>query len=102
MAKRTLNPMTETPQNKVDITKSFMEAYMKSEKATKADLDWYISIIEKPENRKTYKSSLTGKSYEDIDVGKVRSLFCDRFYPNLNSSTSKKMSFTDRIKDIKK
>ena len=33
-SKPTLNPLTDTPTNKTQITKPFMKAYMKSEKAT--------------------------------------------------------------------
>ena len=36
-SKPTLNPLTDTPVNKTQITKPFMLAYIKSEKATAED-----------------------------------------------------------------
>ena len=38
---KTLNPLTDTPTSKQQITKSFMEAYMSCAKSTKEDLIWY-------------------------------------------------------------
>ena len=40
-AKKTLNPLTDTPTSKTDVTKPFMLAYMKSEKATAEDREWF-------------------------------------------------------------
>lgn len=101
-AKKTLNPLTDTPTNKVEITKPFMIAYMESEKATQEDLEWFTSIIQNPDNRKEYTNRLTNEKYVDIDIPKVRELFCKRFYPELNAKKKTTLSFTDRILAIKK
>ena len=95
--KKTLDPRTQTPENKTDVTKRFMELYMETV-ASPADVDWFFALIEKPENRKMYTNKLNGEKYEDIDIPKVRQQFCARFYPNLNSVKKTKLSFTDRIK----
>ena len=94
--KKTLDPRTQTPENKTDVTKRFMELYMETV-ASQEDIDWFCSVIEKPENRKMYTNKLNGEKYEDIDIPKVRQQFCARFYPNLNSTKKTKLSFTERM-----
>lgn len=101
-AKKTLNPLTDKPASKVDITKSFMIAYMESEIATKEDVEWFADLIQKPEYRKICVNRLNGEEYEDINIPKVRELFCKRFFPELNTKKKTALSFTDRILAIKK
>lgn len=101
-AKKTLNPLTDTPENKVEVTKPFMIAYMESEKATQEDVNWFIDVIQNPENRKQYTNRLNGEKYDDINIPKVRELFCKRFYPELNAKKKTALTFTDRILAIKK
>lgn len=99
-AKKTLNPLTDTPVNKTDITKPFMLAYMKSEKATPEDRAWFKGIVANPENQKEYINKLNNQPYIDIDIPKVRLAFCERFYPNLVSKKNTKKSFIDSILDL--
>ena len=49
-SKPTLNPLTDTPKDKTDVTKPFMLAFMKSEKATAEDRAWFKAIVSNPEN----------------------------------------------------
>lgn len=95
-SKPTLNPLTDTPTNKTQITKPFMKAYIKSEKASAEDREWFKKIVSNPENQKEYKNQLDGKLYIDIDIPKVRKAFVDRFFPQLNEK-KKSMSFIDDI-----
>jgi len=81
-AKPTLNPLTDTPKNKTEVTKPFMIAYMKKV-ATEEDKDWFKTIVSNPENQKEYINRLNGQPYTDIDIPKVRLAFCERFYPQL-------------------
>ena len=98
-SKKTLNPLTDTPTNKVDITKPFMLAYMKSEKATAEDIAWFKKIVSDPENQKVYTNKLNNQKYTDIDIPKVRGFFCERFYPQLTVKKTKS-SFIDSILDL--
>ena len=102
-AKKTLDPRTQKPENKTEVTKAFMEKYMELV-ATPEEVDWFCELIEKPENRKMYKSSLTQKEYEDIDIPKVRKAFCDKFYPYLlkkKETGQPAPDFTTRIKKLR-
>lgn len=99
-AKKTLNPLTDTPTSKTDVTKPFMLAYMKSEKATDEDRAWFKKIVSNPENHKKYVSQLTNEEYMDIDIPKVRLAFCNRFYPNLTAKKKKNKSFIDSIMEL--
>lgn len=100
-AKKTLNPLEDKPQTKIEVTKPFMIAYMESV-ASEEDVNWFIEVIEKPENRKMYKNKLNGEEYEDIDIPVIRELFCKRFFPYLNAKKKTALTFTDRIKALKK
>ena len=82
-SRKTLNPLTDTPTSKTEVTKPFMKAYMKSEKATPEDIAWFKKVVSNPENQKEYTNQLNGTKYIDIDIPKVRKAFCERFYPQL-------------------
>ena len=99
-SKKTLNPLTDTPTSKTDVTKPFMLAYMKSEKATAEDREWFKKLVSNPENQKEYTSQLTNEKYTDIDIPKVRLEFCTRFYPNLTAKKKKNKSFIDSIMEL--
>lgn len=98
-AKKTLNPLTDTPSNKVEITKPFMLAYMR-EVATAEDKEWFKKIVADEKNQKEYLNKLNGTTYIDIDIPKVRKLFIDRFYPQLNAKKEKNKTFIDSILDL--
>lgn len=97
--KKTLNPLTETPTNKVDVTKPFMLAYMK-QVAKPEDKEWFKEIVSNPDNQKDYKNQLNGSTYTDIDIPKVRKAFIDKFFPNLNAKKEKNKTFIDSILDL--
>ena len=50
-SKPTLNPLTDTPVNKAQITKPFMLAYIKSERATEEDRKWFKDLVSNPNNQ---------------------------------------------------
>lgn len=93
-SKPTLNPLTDTPTNKTQITKPFMLAYIKCEKATDEDRKWFKELCVKHQKMKV--NPLDNSEYMDIDIPEVRKAFCDRFYPNLNGK-KEKLSFFDEI-----
>lgn len=99
-SKPTLNPLTDTPKTKTEVTKPFMIAYMTSEKATAEDREWFKTIVSNPDNQKLYRNRLTNKDYLDIDIPKVRLAFCERFYPNLVAKKKGKKSFIDTVMDF--
>ena len=98
--KKTLDPRTQKPETKTEVTKKFMELYMETV-ATAEDVEWFIGVIENPDNRKMYTNKLNGEKYEDINIPKVREQFCARFYPSLNAKKKTNLSFTDRIKALR-
>ena len=98
-SKPTLNPLTDTPKNKTEITKPFMKAFIKSEKATDADRAWFKSIVGDPAYQRECVNQLDGTKYIDIHIPKVREQFCKRFYPNLLEKKKAK-SFIDEIMDL--
>ena len=99
-AKPTLNPLTDTPKNKTEITKPFMLAYMKSSRASREDIEWFKDIVRNPENIKTYYNRFTQENYQDIDIPKVREKFCERFYPNLIEKKKKNKTFIETIESL--
>lgn len=98
--RKTLNPLdpNQQPQNKTDITKDYMKAYMKSV-ATEEDKAWFKKILSDPANSKEYLDQLHGTTYVDIDIPKVRKAFVDRFYPNLNKKQGKK-TFIEEMMEL--
>ena len=98
-AKKTLNPLTDTPSNKVEITKPFMLAYMR-EVATAEDKEWFKKIVADKNNQKEYLNKLNGTTYIDIDIPKVRKEFISRFFPQLNAKKEKNKTFIDSILDL--
>lgn len=98
-SKRTLNPLTDQPTNKTEITKPFMLAYIKCEKATDEDRKWFKSVVTNPENQEEKVNQLDGSTYTDIKIPEVRKAFVDRFFPNLNAK-KKTMSFIEEIESL--
>lgn len=98
-SKPTLNPLTDTPTNKTQVTKPFMLAYIKSEKATDEDRKWFKAVVTNPANQEEKKNQLDGSLYMDIKIPVVRKEFIDRFFPQLNTK-KKAMSFIDEIASL--
>lgn len=63
------------------ITKKYMLNYMKNPWVTQEDIDWFKEIVSDPENQQKYYDEGRGGEYIDINVMKVRRLFCQRFLP---------------------
>lgn len=99
MAKKMLDPMTQTPESKTQITKAFMEAYI-DKRGTYEDAVWFCELIEK--NPATKTNYITKKEYEDIDIPVVRKEFCKRFFPDLEGGKGKKkkLSYNDRVQAL--
>lgn len=95
-SKPTLNPLTDTPTNKTQITKPFMLAYIRCEKATAEDKAWFKALCKDTDNQRDYISQLNNEKYRDIDIPKVRKAFIDRFYPQLNAKKKNK-TFLEEI-----
>ena len=91
--------MTDTPSNKVEVTKPFMLAYMR-QVANEEDKTWFKKIVSNPDNQKEYTNQLNGTPYMDIDIPKVRKAFIDRFFPQLNAKKDKNKTFIDSILDL--
>jgi len=98
-AKKTLNPLTDTPMNKVEVTKPFMLAYMR-EKSTDEDKAWFKKIVSDKKYQKEYVNRLNGQPYIDIDIPEVRKEFIKRFFPQLNARKEKNKTFIDSILDL--
>jgi hypothetical protein len=98
-SKPTLNPLEDKPTNKTQITKPFMLAYIRCEKATPEDRAWFKALCKKPENRKDYVNPFTHEEYNDIIVPEIRKEFVDRFFPQLNAKKQKK-TFLEEIEDL--
>ncbi len=99
-SKPTLNPLTDTPVNKSQITKPFMLAYIKSEKATDEDRKWFKELVSDPNNQEPKTSQLNGKTYIDIKIPEVRMAFIDRFFPQINAKKRTKKTFIEEILDL--
>lgn len=99
MAKKKLDPRTDKPMNKIEITKDFMYDYMKTV-ATPEDKEWFKSIVSNKEYQKEYKNSLNGTTYIDIDIAKVRELFVERFFSYIKKKKKEKISFIDSIMEL--
>ena len=98
-SKKTLNPLTETPSNKVEVTKPFMLADMR-QVANEEDKAWFKKIVSNPDNQKEYTNQLNGTPYMDIDIPKVRKAFVERFFPQLNARKDKNKTFIDSILEL--
>lgn len=99
MAKKKLDPRTDKPMNKLEITKEFMYDYMKTV-ATPDDKEWFKSIVSNKEYQKEYKNSLNDTTYIDIDIAKVRELFVERFFSYIKKKKKQKISFIDSIMEL--
>lgn len=99
MAKTKLDPRTDKPKNKLEITKPFMEDYMKLV-ATPEDIEWFKEVVSNPENHKEYKNSLNNTTFTDIDIAKVRDLFAKRFFPYIGKKKKEKITFIDSIMSL--
>lgn len=101
--KKTFDASTFNPTQKSEITKAIMLEYLKSDKATQEDREWFKSIVNDKNYRRTLKSGLTGKDYEDIDIKKVRELFINRFFQDnfrKKENESKKSSWFDEVNKL--
>ena len=98
-SKKTLNPLTDTPTSKTDITKPFMLAYVKSGVADPAKLKEFKAFAKDPANQKEYINKLNNQPYMDINIPVVREKFCALFFPNLLVK-KKKGSWLDELDKV--
>lgn len=98
-SKPTLNPLTDKPTSKTQVTKPFMLAYIRCEKATDEDRAWFKALCKKEESRKMFVNPFNNEEYEDINVPVVRKEFIERFFPQLNAKKQKK-TFLEEIEDL--
>ena len=89
-SKKTLNPLTDTPTSKTDITKPFMLAYLKSGLAEPDKVKEFKIFAKDPKNQKPYM---------DINIPVVREKFCQLFFPNLLVK-KKKGSWLDELDEL--
>jgi len=98
-SKKTLNPLTDTPTSKTDITKPFMLAYLKSGLAEPDKVKEFKIFAKDPKNQKEYVNRLTNEPYMDINIPVVREKFCQLFFPNLLVK-KKKGSWLDELDEL--
>lgn len=75
-----LDPKTEKPKQKSDLTKTYMLGYIK-EHGTDEDKAWFKELVRN--NKVMKKSALDGKEYPQLDLAPTRQAYCERFFPNL-------------------
>lgn len=87
MAKKklpTLNPLTDTPTKKTELTKDFMLTYIKV-KGNEEDKQWFKEKVKEYTIEKENK--LKGKELiKGLDITSLRNEFANRFFPNLNKA----------------
>jgi hypothetical protein len=88
-----LNPRTDTPNKKSQITKDFMLGYIRF-KGTEEDREWFKAVVNKNVKEKSDESGATTEAEnnktstgKEIDLKKIRSEFCQRFFPHLENPT---------------
>lgn len=78
----TLNPLTDTPKKKTELTKDFMLAYIKT-KGNEEDKQWFKQKVKEYTIEKDNK--LKGKAkVKGLNIMPLRNEFANRFFPNLN------------------
>lgn len=80
----TLNPLTDIPRRKTELTKDFMLAYIKA-KGTEEDKIWFKEKVKQYTVEKDNK--LRGeKKIKGLEITALRDEFAERFFPNLIKS----------------
>lgn len=91
MAKKELNPLTDTPKNKLDITKNFMYGFVKSK--GNEEMKWFAEVVSKHIIEK--KAPNSQKGVRTYDVKPVRDEFCKKYFPNLIKSSKAEEELND-------
>lgn len=78
--RKELDPLTEKPENKSDLTKTYMLGYIKAH-GTDEDKAWFKELVRN--NKVMKKSALDGKEYPQLDLAPTRQAFCERFFENI-------------------
>ena len=92
-----LNPKTDTPQSKSDITKNFMLGYIK-EFGSAEDKEWFKKLVREHKVEKV--SALDNKPHNTLDIVPVRTAFCERFFNNLNKTKTKADDWFDEVENL--
>lgn len=88
MSKEKLNPLTQQPQTRTDLTKDYIKGYIKAH-GTEEEKQWYIALVrETPKVERT--NQLTKKKYYTDDMKKIRVAVIDKFFPQLKPKPKKK------------
>ena len=86
-----------TPTKKSELTKENMLDFMKDE--PKKDKEWFYKTMKS--NTKKKKNNLTGEIIEGYDITKIRTLFAEKYFPDLNKKKpSNKPSFEDELEKL--
>lgn len=100
MAKKTLNPLVDTPTTLRDLTQEFMYNYIKA-KGSKEDIKWFKETVEKYTGE--VENKFTHEKQEGVaDLPALRKDFANRFFSHLNTKKEKKKakSFIDLVKEL--
>jgi hypothetical protein len=88
-----LNPLTDTPKNKLDITKTFMKTYLEN-KGSVEDKKWFASIVRENIVEKSAPSNPSVK-VRTYDLAIVRDAFVDRFFPQMKKKSGAEKDLDD-------
>ena len=80
MAKKTLNPLTDTPMKITQLTKDFMLVYIKTNGSAK-DKEWFKDLVKR--NTIDKVNNLNGEKTKGVDIFAMRKEFAERFFPQL-------------------
>ena len=91
-----LDPLTDKPTKKGDITKNYMVRYAKAygTPEQRAELKQFIK-----EHTVEKESKLTHSTYKDIELKACREKFCELFFPELVEKKGKR-TFFEEVEDL--
>ena len=87
-----LDAKTQDPQFKYHLTQKYMLEYVEA-RGTVEDRIWYYKLV--LDSKKAVTRG--GKTFDTLDLAKVRDAFADRFFKGLGQKKSKKPSYFEDI-----
>ena len=78
-SKKELNPLTDKPANKLEVTKAFMLGFM--QQRSDEEKKWFAGVVQENIVEKTAPNS--DKKVKTYDLAKVREEFCKKYFINL-------------------
>ncbi len=99
MARKTpeLNPLTDIPTKKIQVSKQFMLGYIKAH-GTDEDKEWFKKLVR--DNKVMKVSSLDHKEHKTLDIAPVREAFCERFFENVGKKPTKADDWFDEVESL--